>query len=196
MVRRGVFALIVGGVLASGASGQTVSASKPASNPSTPVYATSQAPARLEPADIPPPPPRPVEASASDAASAKRSITRPVPQPRRVSSSHAADSIARRDSEASRGRFANPGGVGRYAEYYTANTPTSQVDLLPRSLARFDRGGGPDRAEQIAAFQAGQFRARNIQDNINAYGRPYGAYGAGFGFGFGLSAGLYGGGLR
>ena len=51
----------------------------------------------------------------------------------------------------------------------------------------------PIRADQIAAAQAGQQRARNIQDNINIYGRPYGAYGAGLGFGFGYGLGLSGG---
>ena len=201
MIRRGIFALIVGGVLPLGASAQDVTAPRPAPNPSKAVYPTPQAPAKPNLSDVPPPPPRPVEISASrpddPAASARRSIARPAPPPRRVSSTREVDSIVRRDSEAVRGQFANPGGVGRYAEYYTANTPTSQVDLRPRPLARFDRGGGPDRTEQIAAFRAGQLRARNIQDNINAYGRPYGAYGAGFGFGFGLGAGgLYGGGLR
>jgi len=87
--------------------------------------------------------------------------------------------------------FANPGGVGRYAEYYDENTPKSQVDQHPVPVARFDSGGGPTRSDQIAAAQVGQQRARNIQDNINVYGRPYGAIGAGLGFGYGL--GLSGG---
>ncbi len=189
MIRRVVFALFVGVVVANPASAQ---------GPSGPVLPTPQTPPIYpETADVPPPPPKPAVVTRTvdqaKTAEAKRAISRANPVPRRVST----DPITRRDSLATQGRFANPGGVGRYAEYYTANTPTSQLDLHAMPQARFDRGGGPNRAEQIAAFRAGQMRTRNIQNNINAYGRPYGAYGAGFGFGFGLATGgLAGGGLR
>jgi hypothetical protein len=184
MIRRVAFALLVGGVIGHPASAQA---------PSGAVHATPQSPARRELSDVPPPPPVPADLprirpeDRANPASAKRSITRLKPLPRRASS------LQEIDSRALVGRFANPGGVGRYSEYYTANTPTSQVDLHPVRVAGFDQGGGPNRAEQIAAFRAGQVRAANIQNNINAYGRPYGAFGAGFGFGFGLGAGrLYG----
>ena len=80
-------------------------------------------------------------------------------------------------------------GVGRYGEYYTPNTLAPQVDNHPAQVAGFGNGGIPDRNEQIAAQQAGQARSRDIQDNINAYGRPYGAIGAGFGYGLGLGGG-------
>jgi hypothetical protein len=192
MIRRVVFALFVGGVVASSASAQA---------PSGPVYATPQAPPIPATSDVPPPPPTPavVDRSSGPAKTdqAKRAISRSNPTARRASSVPLSDSNARRDLLATDGRFANPGGVGRYAEYYTSRTPTSQLELHGMPQTRFDRGGGPDRAEQIAAFRAGQQRTANIQNNLNAYGRPYIAYGAGFGYGYGLGlGGLYGGGLR
>ena len=193
MIRRVVFAMLVG-----------VAATHPASAQTPPVplvYPTPQAPPIRDQADVPPPPPMPVGANRTQdqprVAEAKRAIGRANPPARRASVGPASDPAARRDSQAGQGRFENPGGVGRYAEYYTPNTPTSQLDLHAIPQSRFDRGGGPDRASQIASFRAGQQRTANIQNNINAYGRPYGAYGAGFGFGFGLATGgLYGGGMR
>jgi hypothetical protein len=161
------------------------------------VYPTPQAPAIPLPlSDIPPPPPKP--AALAEVEGARKAITRARPVPRPTSAIRDVDSIARRDSSALGGRFANPGGVGRYAEYYTDNTLSAAPPVAQaRSQPRFDKGPGPTRADQLAAFQAGQQRTRNIQNNINAYGRPYGAYGAGFGFGFGLATGgLYGGGFR
>ena len=187
MIRRVVFALLLGGAVADPA---------PAQGPSGEVLPTPQAPPIRDQADVPPPPPRPVVATANHAAEqARRSIARGNPSARRTLVALPSNPIARRDSQASLGRFENPGGVGRYSEYYTASTPTAQLDLHAMPQTRFDRGGGPDRAAQVAAFRAGQQRTSNIQNNINAYGRPYGAYGAGFGYGLGLGAGLYGGGL-
>jgi hypothetical protein len=187
MIRRVVFALLVGGVVAESALAQS---------PSSAVLPTPQAPPIRDQVNVPPPPPRPAVATANNSANqARRSIARSTTSARRTSVSLPSDPIARRESQASVGRFENPGGVGRYSEYYTASTPTSQLDLHAMPQTRFDRGGGPDRAEQIASFRAGQQRTANIQNNINAYGRPYGAMGAGLGFGFGLGYGLYGGGL-
>jgi hypothetical protein len=192
MIRHVVFASFVIGVLAHPASAQSTS---------KPVYPTPQAPPIPAAADVPPPPPRPFEATKTEnpgkTDEAKQAVAQAKPLPRRTSVGGASDSIGRRDSQATQGRFSNPGGVGLYAEYYTPNTPTSQLDMHPTHQTRFDKGAGPDRAEQIAAFQAGQMRTRNIQNNINAYGRPYAAYGAGFGFGFGLATGGFaGGGMR
>jgi hypothetical protein len=192
MIRRVVFASFVVAALADPAQAQ---------GPSKAVYPTPQAPPIAGLSDVPPPPPKPVESTRAEdkakPADAKRAIAKAAPLPRRTAARAEVDSTSRNDPMTIPGRFANPGGVGRYAEYYTANTPTSQVDLHPIHPTRFDRGGGPNRAEQIAAFQAGQMQTRNIQNNINAYGRPYGAYGAGFGFGFGLATGgLNGGGFR
>lgn len=194
MIRRVVFALFVGGILAHPASAQT---------PPEKVLPTPQAPPVRDMSDLPPPPPAPAVATRSDdqarAAEAKRAITRANPPSRRASVARVSDTG--RGYPGSRGQFANPGGVGRYAEYYTESTPTTQLDLHALPPTGFDRGGGPNRASQIASFRAGQQRTANIQNNINAYGRPYGAMGAGiglgFGFGYGLAGGgLYGGGLR
>jgi hypothetical protein len=205
MIRRVVLALIVVGVVSPGASAQSAPATMPPASPSPspPVLATPQAPPMPAVAEAPPPPPKPVPASrpndqASSTAAAQRSIARLNPLPRQTSTFQETNQYARREALMDQGRFANPGGVGRTPEYYTANTPITQMDQRPVPVARFDQGGGPNRAQQIAAFRAGQMRTQNIQNNINAYGRPYGAYGAGFGFGFGLSGagGLYGGGYR
>jgi len=76
---------------------------------------------------------------------------------------------------------------------------------MPSPVRRLERAGASIRvfhtaadacraaADQVAAAQVGQQRARNIQDNINVYGRPYGALGVGFGYGFGYGLGLSGG---
>ena len=191
MTRRAVIAAIVVGSFAPSTSGQS---------PSDPVHPSSQATPKAASADLPPPLPLPISPEElARKAEAKRSIARPNSLPRRdpVSSPKGSAADDRRDPLDERGRYANPGGVGRYAEYYTANTPTSQYERQPRPAARIGNGGVPDRASQIAAFQAGQMRTRNIQNNINTYGRPYAAYGFGLGYGIGLGAGgLYGGGFR
>jgi hypothetical protein len=179
MIRRIASVLIVGGLMVS--------------------WAQAQAPAPQGKAGSPPPttlfPPIPTDPAHPDYnAAAHRSILRHNPLPPATSyRSHYG--YGRTSSTNGERGFANPGGVGRYAEYYDENTPKSQVDQHPVPVARFDSGGGPTRADQVAAAQVGQQRARNIQDNINAYGRPYGAMGIGFGYGFGYGLGLSGGSL-
>ncbi len=171
MIRRVVSVLIVGGLMAPWASAQTAPAPAAGGRPA-PLY---------EP--IPTDPAHP-----NYHAGAHRSIVRHNPLPRRTSyNSYYGSTGSGSPGHATSGY--STGGVGRYAEFYDANTPTDQVDRHPVPVARFDSGGGPDRSEQIAAQQVGQQRARNIQDNINDYGRPYGAFGAGFGYGLGLSGG-------
>jgi hypothetical protein len=77
--------------------------------------------------------------------------------------------------------FRNPGGVGRYAEYYLPGD-RFQVEGDPVRVARFNQGGGyPSRAEQLAAQQVGIARYNSIQQHIDRYAMP--AYGYGFGFG-------------
>jgi hypothetical protein len=195
MIHRVAFALLVVGVMADPTTAQDAPGKvlpTPQAPPIRDQTAVQPSPIRNQ-ADVPPPPPRPALArSTQPAEQARRAIARGNPPARRAST----DPITRRDYQSSQGRFENPGGVGRYAEYYTASTPTSQFDTHALPPTRFDKGGGPDRAEQIASFRGGQQRTANIQNNINAYGRPYGAMGAGLGFGFGLGYGLYGGGLR
>ena len=77
--------------------------------------------------------------------------------------------------------FRNPGGRGRYAEFYTGDEG-SRPAVDPVRRAQFDQGGGaPDRAEQIAAYNAGTQRYNAIQQHIDNYARPY--WGVGFGVG-------------
>jgi hypothetical protein len=85
--------------------------------------------------------------------------------------------------------FRNPGGVGRYREYYP---PGNQFQLGrerdPTVVARFDRGGGaPDRAEQLQAEALGIAKYNSIQGHIDNYARP--AFG--FGYGVGGFGGFY-----
>lgn len=113
-------------------------------------------------------------------AGAHRTILRHNPVPQR-SASRA--NVSR--TQSSSAGFSNPGGVGKYAEYYDQNTLAPNPDYHPAPVARFDSGGGPDRSEQIAAQQVGIQRSRSIQDHIDAYGRPIG-----FGYGLGFAGGL------
>ncbi len=80
--------------------------------------------------------------------------------------------------------YRNPGGVGRYLEYYPAGNEF-QGGRDPVRVARFDEGGGPDRDEQRAAQQVGIQRYNSIQGHIDSYARPYG-----YGFGFGAFGGF------
>jgi hypothetical protein len=76
--------------------------------------------------------------------------------------------------------FRNPGGVGRYLEYYPAGNHF-QEEGDPVRVAKFDQGGGaPDRAEQLAAQQIGIQRYNSIQNHIDSYARPYIGFGAGY----------------
>jgi hypothetical protein len=76
--------------------------------------------------------------------------------------------------------FRNPGGVGRHAEYYLPGD-RFQVETDPVRVARFNQGGYPSRAEQLAAEQVGISRYNSIQQHIDNYAMPH--YGYGFGFG-------------
>lgn len=77
--------------------------------------------------------------------------------------------------------FRNPGGVGRYSEYYPPGDHFDESGADPVRVANFDRGGGaPDRAEQLQAEQIGIQRQNSIQNHIDNYARPYMGYGVGF----------------
>jgi len=85
--------------------------------------------------------------------------------------------------------FRNPGGVGRFREYYP---PNNQFQLSrerdPTVVARFDQGGGaPDRAEQLQAESLGIAKYNSIQGHIDNYARPS----FGFGYGIGGFGGFY-----
>lgn len=101
---------------------------------------------------------------------------------------------SRRDYTSRRpGGVFSTGGAGVNAEYYDEHTLDAPANAHQAPVARFDSGGGPDRAEQIAAQQAGVQRSQLTQNTINTFGTPYAAYGAGYGYGLGLAGGrLYG----
>ncbi len=70
------------------------------------------------------------------------------------------------------------------AEYYPpGNRFQNENAQVP--VARFDQGGGPNRAEQQASQSLGIQRANSIQGNINNYARMN------YGFGIG-GGGVYG----
>ncbi len=75
--------------------------------------------------------------------------------------------------------FRNPGGVGKYAEYYPPGNQF-QVQNDPVRVAQFGVGGYPSRGEQMAAQRIGISRYNSIQNHIDNYARPA------FGFGFGV----------
>ena len=76
--------------------------------------------------------------------------------------------------------FRNPGGVGRYSEYYPPGD-RFQVEGDPVRVAQFGVGGYPSQAEQRAAQQVGISRYNSIQRHIDNYAMP--RYGYGFGMG-------------
>ena len=203
MIRRVAGALLVGGLLQTGAFGQTAPspAAQPADTPPpVPTAAASSAPttgAQTQPRSfrepIPTDPTHP-----NYHAGAHKSIVRHNPLPQRTSYQSnypyqgGNGGGAGTSSSNNHGGNYSTGGVGRIAEYYDNRTLAPQPDYHPVPVAGFGNGGVPDRNEQIQAQQAGAQRTANIQNNINAYGRPYGAIGAGLGYGLGLGgAGLY-----
>lgn len=80
--------------------------------------------------------------------------------------------------------YRNPGGVGRYLEYYPPGNEF-QAERSPVRVARFGQGGVPDRDAQRAAQEVGIQRSNAIQGHIDSYARPYG-----YGFGFGAFGGF------
>jgi hypothetical protein len=82
------------------------------------------------------------------------------------------------------GGFRNPGGLGRYAEYYPPGDRfQSETGTDPVRVASFDRGSGyPSLDQQRAAQQIGIQRESVIMNHIDNYARPY--YGGGYGVGF------------
>jgi hypothetical protein len=82
------------------------------------------------------------------------------------------------------GGFRNPGGTGRYLEYYP---PGNQFQVAPAQdavrVATFGGGGIPDRNEQLAAQQVGISRYNSIQNHIDSMARPS--------FGYGFFGGMY-----
>ncbi len=77
--------------------------------------------------------------------------------------------------------FRNPGGVGKFAEYYPPGNQF-QVQGDPVRVAQFGVGGAyPSRGEQMEAQRIGISRYNSIQNHIDNYAMPH--YGYGFGVG-------------
>jgi hypothetical protein len=76
--------------------------------------------------------------------------------------------------------FRNPGGVGRYMEYYPPGNQFQEAND-PVRVAQFDTGFG-NRQEQLQSLQIGVQRDNAIMNHIDNYARP--AFGMGFFGGF------------
>lgn len=77
--------------------------------------------------------------------------------------------------------FRNPGGVGRYAEYYPPGN-VFQARAASRPPAEFGNSSAlPGNAqEQLEAQRVGVMKYNALQSHIDRYGHPFG-YGYGFG---------------
>ena len=91
---------------------------------------------------------------------------------------------SRRGDDSRYAGYRNPGGVGRYAEYYPAgNQFQNDMTRYQPPVATFNGGSGvPTMEEQMAAQSLGVAKYNSIQQSINDYARPY--YGYGFYGGF------------
>jgi hypothetical protein len=89
-----------------------------------------------------------------------------------------------------RAGWRNPGGIGRYGEYYPAGGQfqlEQAAERDPVRVATFGDGGIPTRQEQLQAQQIGIQRENAIMNHIDNYARPY----YGYGFGVGYFGGFY-----
>src|SRR3954454_17279132 len=143
--RRVAAAMALAGAFATGVEAQA------------PPSAAGQVPARANPV------PGPRRIAPTQAPSYRRSVVHhnPYPYPNYYQNDETAG-------------FHNPGGVGRYREYYPLGDKF-QIDGArdPVQVARFDQGGGaPDRAEQLQAESLGIAKYNSIQGHIDNYARP------------------------
>ncbi len=87
--------------------------------------------------------------------------------------------------------FRNPGGVGRVREFYPPGNVFERGDDRVRT-ARFDNGPtATSRQYQMMAQRIGNDRARTLNSQISAYGRPLN-FGWGYAAGYGLGGNGYG----
>lgn len=81
--------------------------------------------------------------------------------------------------------FRNPGGIGRYEEFYPPGDVFQNGGRDPVPIAGFNRGiPGRSQQEQAMAVQTGVSRYGVMQQHLDNFARPLGFYGYG-GFGFG-----------
>lgn len=83
--------------------------------------------------------------------------------------------------------FRNPGGVGRYEEFYPPGNTFESGGTGPTRVARFDNGNdSTSRSMQLQSQSIGNARTQTLNQQIDSLARPIGlGYGYGFG-GFGL----------
>jgi hypothetical protein len=80
--------------------------------------------------------------------------------------------------------FRNPGGVGRYEEYYPPGNSFATTGRDPVTRAGFDQGlpvGSVE--EQAMATNTGTARYSAFQQHMDNFSRPMGGWGWGFGLG-------------
>lgn len=78
----------------------------------------------------------------------------------------------------------NPGGVGRYAEYYPPGNQFQNANPTHITARTGVGGGAPSLADQRAAQAVGTATYSALQTHIDTYGRPMMGFGMGFGFGW------------
>jgi len=82
--------------------------------------------------------------------------------------------------------FRNPGGVGRFEEYYPPGDVFQYGGRDPVPRAGFDQGTGVGSvSQQAVAVQTGTQRYSVMQQHLDNFSRPLGFYGYGGFFGFG-----------
>ena len=145
---------------------------------------TPLASAQTPPATSPPAPARNSQATAPASRTTRSALAPTQSAPRRRSIVHHYPyPYPNYYASDQRAGFRNPGGVGRYSEYYPPGDRFQNDGAVdPVRVATFDRGGGPTLADQRAAQQIGIQRENAIQQHIDNYARPYFGYGYGVGF--------------
>src|SRR5262249_54022213 len=121
------------------------------------------------------PPTPPAEGAAANAPAPRPLAPTPAPSFRRSVVHHNPYPYPNYYENDATAGFRNPGGVGRFREYYPAgNQFQLGRERDPTVVAKFDQGGGaPDRAEQLQAEALGIAKYNSIQGHIGNYARPY-----------------------
>ena len=124
-----------------------------------------------------PPKPGPGDAGPATPAPAARSVNR---SPRRSIVHHYPYPYPEYYHGDQTAGFRNPGGQGRFLEYYPAGNKF-QENNDPVRVAKFDTGFG-NRQEQLQSIQIGVSRENAIMNHIDSYARP--SFGVGYFGGF------------
>jgi hypothetical protein len=79
--------------------------------------------------------------------------------------------------------YRNPGGVGKFEEYYPPGNQFQNGGHDPTVAASFEHGTPYNIQEQAMATNVGTNRYRALQQHLDNFGRPVGFYGFGLGLG-------------